>query len=600
MLPQRQAVAPAAAVVAPAVAAAAGARAAAAAPAAARRRPTIAAEPVALDGAAAAATLEAAASDAEEPGASLARHKVRLDESELKEPYKAVADSFAASQLRVLRADHLSSHRAGGVPAADATPEGAARIEAMQQMMLGWATDRAKPTAFDVCAAHAALVDGGGMLRTKPVRAGNTRFATPVAQVQKRLEELIAGLRAVSARTDLSDVAKAAWAGYNFLALHPFPDGNGRMARGLVNMVLARFGCPFVVGFAANEVQRAAYRTALVASHKEKDVRPFAALIKACVARGWGALESAWASKRAAAAQEAAGARQRSRARSAFIELHHLFGRRAVDDARLLRRRLPHAVPRACGSRPSTTCPQCRAVVPPEERPAPPPPAGRPNPGRVVQLFNGDPDDTTFIDDTTYEPSDDTTDFEPAEDTTEDEFEFDDSTVFDLQFATVEDDTTAEEEGATEDDTTEVAAEYDDTTAELDYGDDTAAEDDQAAEDNYESADDTTEEDDTTASYASANASEDDDTTAEDDDAREDDTTVEEEDEAEADDTTSYASAHASEGDEADDDDIDDTAADDTTSYASANASEADDDDTAADLAPDDTADEDDTTEEYA
>ena len=59
-------------------------------------------------------------------------------------------------------------------------------------------------------------------------------------------------------------------------------------------------------------MQRAAYRTALVASHKEKDVRPFAALIKACVARGWAALESAWASKRAAAAQEAAGARQRS------------------------------------------------------------------------------------------------------------------------------------------------------------------------------------------------------------------------------------------------------------------------------------------------
>ena len=71
-----------------------------------------------------------------------------------------------------------------------------------------------------------------------------------------------------------------------------------------------------------------------------------------------------------------------------------------------------------------------------------------------------------------------------------------------------------------------------------------------------------------------------------------------EEDEAEADDTTLYASAHASEGDEADDDDIDDTAADDTTSYASANASEADDDDTAADLAPDDTAEED--HQEYA
>ena len=322
---------------------------------------------------------------------------MRLDESELKEPYKAVADAFAASQLRVLRADHLSSHRAGGVPAADATPEGAARIEAMQQMMLGWATDRAKPTAFDVCAAHAALVDGGGMLRTKPVRAGNTRFATPVAQVQKRLEELIAGLRAVSARTDLSDVAKAAWAGYNFLALHPFPDGNGRMARGLVNMVLARFGCPFVVGFAANEVQRAAYRTALVASHKEKDVRPFAALIKACVARGWAALESAWASKRAAAAQEAAGARQRS-ARDEVRSSNCII---CLDGG-------PSMTLVCCGGAfhmrclsvwlaSSTTCPQCRAVVPPEERPAPPPPAGRPNPGRVVQLFNGDPDPDPFV-----------------------------------------------------------------------------------------------------------------------------------------------------------------------------------------------------------
>ena len=508
---------------------------------------------------------------------------MRLDESELKEPYKAVADSFAASQLRVLRADHLSSHRAGGVPAADATPEGAARIEAMQQMMLGWATDRAKPTAFDVCAAHAALVDGGGMLRTKPVRAGNTRFATPVAQVQKRLEELIAGLRAVSARTDLSDVAKAAWAGYNFLALHPFPDGNGRMARGLVNMVLARFGCPFVVGFAANEVQRAAYRTALVASHKEKDVRPFAALIKACVARGWGALESAWASKRAAAAQEAAGARQRS-ARDEVRSSNCII---CLDGG-------PSMTLVCCGGAfhmrclsvwlaSSTTCPQCRAVVPPEERPAPPPPAGRPSLARVVQLFNGDPDDTTFIDDTTYEPSDDTTDFEPAEDTTEEEFEFDDSTVFDLQFATVEDDTTAEEEGATEDDTTEVAAEYDDTTAELDYGDDTAAEDDQAADDNYESADDTTEEDA----------------------PPQDDTTVEEEDEAEADDTQDALVDTYSDVDNDDTaDDADDTQDDLVDTYSDlddeAEADDTHDDDTAADLAPGDSADEDDTTEEYS
>ena len=100
------------------------------------------------------------------------------------------------------------------MPATDATLEGAARIEAMQAMMLSWAEERARPTAFDVCQAHAALVDGGGMLRTKAVRAGHTRFATPVPQVQRRLEELVAGLRALSARDDVSAVAKAAWAGH--------------------------------------------------------------------------------------------------------------------------------------------------------------------------------------------------------------------------------------------------------------------------------------------------------------------------------------------------------------------------------------------------
>ena len=71
------------------------------------------------------------------------------------------------------------------------------------------------------------------MLRTGGVRAGRTKFATRPHQVQKRLEALVDALRAVSARDDLSPVAKAAWASYNLLALHPFADGNGRLARGV-------------------------------------------------------------------------------------------------------------------------------------------------------------------------------------------------------------------------------------------------------------------------------------------------------------------------------------------------------------------------------
>lgn len=39
----------------------------------------------------------------------------------------------------------------------------------------------------------------------------------------------------------------------------PFPDGNGRLARILLNWALAKRGLPFVVGLCATEAQRAAY-----------------------------------------------------------------------------------------------------------------------------------------------------------------------------------------------------------------------------------------------------------------------------------------------------------------------------------------------------
>eukprot|EP00966_Prymnesium_polylepis_P318317 7352194-Prymnesium_polylepis.1 len=80
--------------------------------------------------------------------------------------------------------------------------------------------------------------------------------------------------------------------------------------------MLARHGTPFVVSLAASDSQRAAYRTALVESHRARDVRPWAALVKQCVARGWGALEPLWQAKRAVAQVDAADAGRRD-ARSA-------------------------------------------------------------------------------------------------------------------------------------------------------------------------------------------------------------------------------------------------------------------------------------------
>lgn len=152
------------------------------------------------------------------------------------------------------------------------------------------------------------------------MRIGNTRFVTPPEELERSLDDLVAALGRLESRADLTPIAKAGWAGdpaaatagcqppyhvmtappklalpplpgYMLLALHPFADGNGRVARGLVNAMLARGGLPFVVGLARTEAQRDAYRQALVTGHSRGgDTRLFAAVVQASVAGSWAVL----------------------------------------------------------------------------------------------------------------------------------------------------------------------------------------------------------------------------------------------------------------------------------------------------------------------
>lgn len=62
------------------------------------------------------------------------------------------------------------------------------------------------------------------------------------ALVEPLMAELIAGLNTASADIRVPDVVKAAMAHLNFVMIHPFADGNGRMARCLQTMVLSRQG----------------------------------------------------------------------------------------------------------------------------------------------------------------------------------------------------------------------------------------------------------------------------------------------------------------------------------------------------------------------
>ncbi|MYH57762.1 MAG: Fic family protein [Boseongicola sp. SB0675_bin_26] len=61
-----------------------------------------------------------------------------------------------------------------------------------------------------------------------------------------------------------------------FVFIHPFLDGNGRMARFLMNVMMAAAGQPWMV---IKVEQRSAYMTALEAASVKGDIRPFAAFL---------------------------------------------------------------------------------------------------------------------------------------------------------------------------------------------------------------------------------------------------------------------------------------------------------------------------------
>jgi Fic family protein len=65
-----------------------------------------------------------------------------------------------------------------------------------------------------------------------------------------------------------------------FVYIHPYMDGNGRMARFLMNMMLAAGGYPWVVIPLA---EREAYMSALEKASVGEDIGPFADLLASLV-----------------------------------------------------------------------------------------------------------------------------------------------------------------------------------------------------------------------------------------------------------------------------------------------------------------------------
>jgi Fic family protein len=131
-----------------------------------------------------------------------------------------------------------------------------------------------------------------------PIGRERVHFEAPAAD---RLDsEMTRFLAWFEAPTDIDPVIKAALAHLWFITIHPFDDGNGRIARAIADMALARSeGSPqrFYSMSAQIRVERKTYYDMLEATQKgNMDVTPWLSWFLACLGRAFEGAEATLAS----------------------------------------------------------------------------------------------------------------------------------------------------------------------------------------------------------------------------------------------------------------------------------------------------------------
>ena len=104
--------------------------------------------------------------------------------------------------------------------------------------------------------------------------------------VPAAIEDLLAEVREARGRThdDMAGLTIAAYAHATLVDIHPFADGNGRLARQLMNMLLMSDDAPPIV---VPEEDRMAYFGALDAFHYEGELLPFEEFLAAECLKTW-------------------------------------------------------------------------------------------------------------------------------------------------------------------------------------------------------------------------------------------------------------------------------------------------------------------------
>jgi Fic family protein len=88
----------------------------------------------------------------------------------------------------------------------------------------------------------------------------------------KKIPDLIGGLERFAARKDIEPITRSLLVHLEFVTIHPFMDGNGRLGRLLMNYALLGAGCPWVT---IRSDERIPFFRAIERAQVDNDAVPF-------------------------------------------------------------------------------------------------------------------------------------------------------------------------------------------------------------------------------------------------------------------------------------------------------------------------------------
>jgi Fic family protein len=122
-------------------------------------------------------------------------------------------------------------------------------IRELHKKILGSETYTTRAETSDGSSTQRTIVSGRYKSEPNHVRTetGETFYFTEPVAVTADMQELLDWYREEEVKKELHPVTLAALLHYRFVRIHPFDDGNGRMARILMNLVLMKHGYPVAI-----------------------------------------------------------------------------------------------------------------------------------------------------------------------------------------------------------------------------------------------------------------------------------------------------------------------------------------------------------------